>query len=131
MRSETRRRPGSWGWRTSRRVLERPPFASIDARSRPGLVVWLLVLAIGSFAPPAFGATGVQTSLSEEQAEVGESVQVELSAMSDTDDVPQNPRLELPPGFSVRGPNVSSSQQISIMNGTFQRRRGITATWAI
>jgi hypothetical protein len=79
----------------------------------------------------AFAATGVQTNLSDEQAEVGDSVQVELSALSDTDDVPQNPRLELPPGFTVRGPNVSSSQQFSIINGSFQRRRGITATWAI
>jgi hypothetical protein len=86
---------------------------------------------LASQCSTAFAATGVQTNLSEHQAEVGDNVQVELSAMSDTDDVPQNPRLELPPGFSARGPNVSSSQQISIMNGTFQRRRGITATWVI
>lgn len=84
-----------------------------------------------SLSAPLYAATGVQTNLSAEQAEVGDPVQVELSAMSDTDDVPQNPRLELPPGFSVRGPSVSSSQQISIMNGSFQRRRGITATWVI
>lgn len=90
-------------------------------------VVAVLVLS----STPAFAATGVQTNLSDDTAEVGDSVQVELSAMSDTDDVPQNPRLELPPGFTVRGPNVSSSQQISILNGSFQRRRGITATWAI
>jgi hypothetical protein len=93
-----------------------------------GVLAFALALCA---AAPAGAATGVQTNLSEHQAEVGDSVQVEMSAMSDTDDVPQNPRLELPPGFSVRGPNVSSSQQISIMNGTFTRRRGITATWVI
>jgi hypothetical protein len=89
------------------------------------------VVLSSTIANPLRAATGVQTNLSVDQVEVGESVQVELTAMSDTDDVPQNPKLELPPGFSVRGPNVSSSQQISIMNGSFSRRRGITATWMI
>src|SRR5262245_25984718 len=87
--------------------------------------------ALLSVAVPATAATGVQSNINVDQAEVGDNVQVELSALSDTDDVPQSPRLELPPGFSVRGPSVSSSQQISIINGSFQRRRGITATWVI
>jgi hypothetical protein len=91
----------------------------------------VIAIPLATLSSSALAATGVQTNLSDEQAEVGDSVQVELSAMSDTEDVPQNPKLELPPGFSVRGPNVSSSQQISFINGTFQRRRGITATWAI
>lgn len=91
----------------------------------------LLVVAYAFVAARAPAATGIETNLSAQEAEVGEAVQVELSALSDTDDVPQNPHVELPPGFSVRGPSVSSSQQISIMNGSFQRRRGINATWAI
>jgi hypothetical protein len=94
-------------------------------------LAFALVLVSMLMATRARAATGVQTSLNTEQAEVGEGVQVELSALSDTDDIPQNPKLEVPQGFSVRGPNVSSSQQISIMNGSFQRRRGITATWVI
>ena len=51
--------------------------------------------------------------------------------MSDTGDSPTNPRLRAPPGFTVQGPSVSTSQQLSFANGHFEHRRGITATWIV
>jgi hypothetical protein len=68
--------------------------------------------------------------VSAEQAELGEGIRVELTAMSDGES-PNNPRLHAPPGFSVQGPSVASSQSFSLSNGHFEHRRGITATWVV
>lgn len=62
---------------------------------------------------------------------MGEGIRVELSALSDDDGSPGNPRLRVPPGFTVEGPTVSTSQQISFTNGSFQHRHGIAASWVV
>jgi hypothetical protein len=78
----------------------------------------------------AHAAASVRLSVSAERAEQGEGIRVELSAMSD-DESPSNPRLRVPPGFTVQGPSVGSSHNISFSNGHFEHRRGITATWVV
>jgi hypothetical protein len=56
-------------------------------------------------------------------------VNVVVSALSD--EQPESPQLAVPRGFSVRGPNIGTSQQISIVNGRMQRRIGLNATWQL
>lgn len=97
-------------------------------RESVALAATLLVVAS---ARPAAAATSMRTTVSARQVEVGGGIRVELSALSDGDDSPQNPRLKLPPGFSVNGPSVGTNQQISFTNGSFVHRHGITATWVI
>ncbi|HVU02647.1 MAG TPA: BatD family protein [Polyangiaceae bacterium] len=87
--------------------------------------------ALASVARAASAAVAVNGSLSTEQAEVGDGIRVEVSALSDGDDAPSNPRLRVPPGFSVQGPSVSSTQSFSLQNGHFERRHGLTATWIV
>lgn len=87
--------------------------------------------AMVAFADPVSAATSLKTNVSSRQAEVGEGIRVELSALSDDDGSPGNPRIHVPPGFSVEGPSVSTSQQISFTNGSFQHRHGITASWVV
>lgn len=84
-----------------------------------------------SVAASASAATSLRTNASTRQAEVGEGIRVELSALTSGDDSPGNPRLRVPAGFSVQGPSVSTSQQISFNNGSFEHRHGITATWVV
>jgi hypothetical protein len=88
-------------------------------------------LAVALAVAPAGAATNLRTTTSARQAEVGQGIRVELSAMSDDDTTPQSPRLKVPPGFTVQGPTISSSQQISIVNGRFEHRRGISASFVV
>jgi hypothetical protein len=91
----------------------------------------LPVAAVVIAAPAlASAAPRVRLNVSADQAEVGEGVRVELSAMSDGDE-PSNPRLHVPGGFTVQGPSVSSSQSFSLQNGHFEHLRGISATWLV
>jgi hypothetical protein len=89
-----------------------------------------MTLSVVMIATTTHAATSLRTTLSSHRAEVGEGIRVELTALSDQE-TPGSPRLRAPPGFSVQGPSVSSSQQISFSNGHFERRRGITATWVL
>jgi hypothetical protein len=90
----------------------------------------LSTTAVVGIVAPARAAVSLRTTVSAHQAEVGEGIRVELSAMSDGES-PSNPRLRVPPGFSVQGPSVASSQQLSFSNGHFEHHRGITATWIV
>ncbi len=74
----------------------------------------------------------LQTEASARQVEVGENFLVQLTALaSSADDAPTNPKLTAPPGFTVRGPSVSSQTQVSITNGRMSRSVGITVTWTL
>ncbi len=74
----------------------------------------------------------LQTEASARQVEVGENVQVQLTALASSEaDVPSNPKLVAPPGVTVRGPSVSSQTQVSIVNGRMSRSVGITVTWTL
>ena len=86
-----------------------------------------LTTALVGSTSTVHAATALRTTASAHQAEVGESIRIEVSALSDTDDSPTNPQLRAPPGFSVQGPSVSSSQQISFSNGHFEHRRKVPA----
>ncbi|MDX2053077.1 MAG: BatD family protein [Polyangiaceae bacterium] len=77
-------------------------------------------------------AQRLNTELSARQVEVGETFVVQLTTLVDDDSAqPQNPSLKLPPGFVALGPNVSTQQQISIVNGRMSRNYGVTASWSV
>ena len=51
-------------------------------------------------------AASLRTTASAKQAEVGQGIRIELSALTDGDDTPSNPRLDAPPGFTVEGADL-------------------------
>ncbi len=80
----------------------------------------------------AQGSVQMQTEVSVRRVEVGQIFQLQLTALGDASSPPPSaPRLQVPPGFAVQGPTVSSQQQVSIINGSIQQRQGITATWLL
>lgn len=88
-----------------------------------------------SAAPPSFaqgGGVSMQTEVSARRVEVGQVFQLQVTALGeDGSSAPSNPRLRVPPGFSMQGPSVSTQQQVSISGGSIQQRQGITATWLL
>ncbi len=74
----------------------------------------------------------VSTQVSSRQVEVGQELQVQLSVFSDSDlSAPENTRLPVPPGLSVRGPQMGTQSQVSIANGRMTRRAGVNLTWLV
>ena len=73
----------------------------------------------------------LSTEVKPRKVEVGERFIVQLRAMSDGGDQPQDPELKLPPGLTGSGPNVGSQTQMSIVNGQMTQSVGITATWVL
>ncbi len=73
--------------------------------------------------------TQVQTQVTAQVVEVGKPFQVQIKASGT--EKPSNPRLKVPRGFSVSGPSVGTSQQMSITNGQVSRTVGVTATWQL
>jgi len=62
---------------------------------------------------------------------VGETLEVQLDAMSQDDEAPTQPELVTPNGFEVRGPSIGTRQQVSISGFRMQRQTGISATWQL
>jgi hypothetical protein len=97
------------------------------------LLCLVLFVCVGaSTEASAQSGLQVQTQVSTRRVEVGQIFQLQLTALGDADSPPPSaPRLQVPPGFSVQGPTVSSQQQVSIINGSIQQRQGITASWLV
>ncbi|HMJ13411.1 MAG TPA: BatD family protein, partial [Polyangiaceae bacterium] len=94
----------------------------------------LLLLAATCGSTPVRAQSGLQlqTELSARRVEAGQIFQLQLTALAESQGAPPSaPRLQVPPGFSVQGPTVSSQQQVSIMGGSIQQRQGLTATWLL
>lgn len=79
----------------------------------------------------AHAEVGLQTRVSTQRPEVGESFTLQLTALSDGDELPSSPSLAPVAGFSINGPSITSQQQVSIAGGRITHRRGITATWTL
>ena len=73
----------------------------------------------------------VQTEIAAHKIELGNAVQFQITAMSSTGDVPQNPHLGPVAGLSIMGPSTGTRSQVSINNGRMQQESGISATWNI
>jgi len=93
---------------------------------------WAVVVACLVWGAPAWAQAGVRHSLSADVrvAEVGEPFQVTFTVLAEAGAAePTAPSLPAPAGVTLRGPSVSSQQQVSIVNGQIARSVGISATW--
>jgi hypothetical protein len=80
---------------------------------------------------PAHAQVSVETQIAARKVEVGTGVQFQITALSEDDEAPANPRLPEVPGLSIQGPNLGSRTQVSINNGRMVRQSGISATWTV
>src|SRR6188768_4083226 len=79
----------------------------------------------------ALSQADLQLQVSSYEISVGETLEVQLDAMSDSDEAPTHPDLVVPNGFEVQGPSVGTRQQVSISGFRMQRQVGISASWAL
>ncbi len=98
---------------------------------RLGLDLTVALVTLGTCLPPAYAQVSLETQVSARVVEANTPFQVRLSALSSTDDTPQNPRLSLPQGVAVQGPSLSTQNNISFVNGRVSRQQGISATWVL
>jgi hypothetical protein len=99
---------------------------------KPLLMGWLLALALLVGLPgAALSQTDLQLQVSSYEISVGETLDVQLDAMSSDDEAPTHPELVTPNGFEVRGPSVGTRQQVSISGFRMVRQTGISATWQL
>jgi hypothetical protein len=90
----------------------------------------LALVSLALIARPA-QAQAVRLNVEASRVEVGTPFQVTLTALSEDGEAPSNPRLSVPPGFSVRGPSLSTRTQMSITNGQVTQSQGVDATWVL
>jgi hypothetical protein len=93
--------------------------------------LWLRVaLVFLVFSPSAYCQVEMQLEVASKIVEVGQPFEVNLTAQS-----PQggatNPSLAAPSSFTVNGPSVGTSMQVSIVNGSMVRSSGLTARWVL
>ncbi|MBW2453169.1 MAG: BatD family protein [Deltaproteobacteria bacterium] len=91
----------------------------------------LVTLCLARSSAWAQGRVDVSAGLSVDEVEVGEAFSVELKAMSERGSTPSNPSLQVPPGFSVSGPTVSSRTMAQFGTGGSVILRGIGASWTL
>ena len=90
-----------------------------------------IALCVGLSTQVAFAEVSLQTQ-APAQVEAGQRFNVQLTAMaSDADAAPSQPKLSAPQNFSVQGPSVSTQYQVTTVNGHFEQRQGITASWLL
>jgi hypothetical protein len=84
----------------------------------------------GAHAQPSTPEVSLRADADE--IEVGETVGVTLSAMSDSSTPqPSDPTLRTPPGWAASAPVISTQTRMSIVNGHVTQRSGLTATWQL
>jgi hypothetical protein len=76
-------------------------------------------------------AAQVSVQLRARTVEVGQTFQVQITAMSSSSKAPTDPELPTPPTFKVSGPSIGSQTQWSISGGRMVQRTGISATWTL
>jgi hypothetical protein len=91
-----------------------------------------VAIAIVSTAVPVAAAPQLSTQISSRHVEVGQEFTLQLSCLvSAADGSPSDPRLTVPRGIQVRGPSLSTQQNVSIINGQIQQQSGVVATWVL
>ena len=88
-------------------------------------------LCFGLVTRAAFAEVSLQTE-APAKVEAGQRFNVQLTAMAGSaDEAPSQPKLSVPQAFSVQGPSVSTQYQVTTVNGRFEQRQGVTATWLL
>lgn len=113
--------------------------ALLHRRAHPGAILsrswvklgwWCLVWALAFASGHARAEVTSQLVIETAKVELGQPVRVELTVSSD-EGAPASPRLDVPPGFIMRGPTVSTRFSTSISGWSAQTRREITASWLL
>jgi hypothetical protein len=99
---------------------------------QPLLLAWLraLLLLLGA-SGPALAQTNLELQVSAREIAVGDTLDVQLDAMSEDDQTPTNPELVVPSSFELHGPSLGTRQQVSISGFRMVRQSGISATWQL
>lgn len=88
---------------------------------------WLWVALASAQKQPELTVT-----LSHNQVEATEAFQLELKALAEGDGgTVQDPQLQAPEGFVVRGPSISTQTFMQFGTGGRSMKRGIGATWTL
>lgn len=88
-------------------------------------------LALALVTQTAFAEVSLQTQ-APAKVEAGQRFSVQLTALAGSaDEAPSLPKLSPPPNFAIQGPSVSTQYQVTTINGHFEQRQGITATWIL
>lgn len=88
--------------------------------------------ALITLALPTSAQVQLQTRLSSPVVQENESFQIQLRASIEGGQAaPQNPRLSVPPGITVQGPNLAPETRVTIVNGRMMQSSGLTATWVL
>ncbi|HVJ21620.1 MAG TPA: BatD family protein, partial [Polyangiaceae bacterium] len=91
-----------------------------------------LLGAVVVMAAPAQAQVKLQTEVSAQKVQLGDSIELQLTVMSSSEDATlSTPKLSAPAGIEVRGPRSSSQTRVSIVNGRMNKSVGVTLTWAL
>jgi hypothetical protein len=82
-------------------------------------------------ARPARADVEIETQIGARQIELGDTTQLQITALASAGEALQNPRLAPVPGLQIDGPSMGSRTQVSINNGHMVQQRGVSATWSI
>lgn len=95
-----------------------------------GAVVVATTVLVGA---DASAAPSLKLAAQPTQAEAGENILVELTAMSGPDEsLASQPRLSIPPGLTiVSGPSVGSRSFIHFGGGGMTRQQGLSVQWTL
>lgn len=90
-----------------------------------------MALSVGLVTQVALAEVTLQTQ-APAKVEVGQRFSVQLTALAGgADQAPSQPKLSVPQNFSVEGPSVSTQYQVTTVNGRFEQRQGVTASWLL
>jgi hypothetical protein len=73
----------------------------------------------------------VSVQTSARTVEVGQTFQVQITAMSSSGKAPSDPELPVPAGFRASGPSIGSQTQVVMSGGSIVQKTGISATWTL
>jgi hypothetical protein len=92
------------------------------------LVATLVIVFAGA---PAFAdPVEISANVDANEIELGDTVTYTLQAQSPSD-MPSDPKLQVPGGFSVVESGSSPSHMMSIINGHTTEKRGLTSQWRL
>jgi hypothetical protein len=90
-----------------------------------------VAVCVGLATQLAYAEVSLQTQ-APTKVEAGQRFTVQLTAMAGSgDEAPSQPKLSAPRNFSVQGPSVSTQYQVTTVNGRFEQRQGMTASWVL
>jgi len=95
------------------------------------LVFVSVVLGLGWSTPALAQSLDLNASVDANEIELGDTVTYTLQASSATSDTPSDPKLAMPPGFTLVDSSASPRQMVSIINGRMSEKHELAASWTL